>query len=82
VNIEGFTDITQVIESIPLPSWAQWLAMDEDGSLWAYQAEPHCFDHGWYENEVGDSQRLTTLQCSLPWRDCLWHIDSIKGSPV
>jgi len=60
-----------------VPAWAQWLAMDEGGALWAYQAEPHCHDHGWYENEVGHSQRLGVLQCDSHWRQCLWKIDAL-----
>ncbi len=41
-----------------LPDWARWIAMDADGACWCYEAEPHRHDRGWYENEVGRSQRI------------------------
>ena len=41
-----------------IPAWAQWLAQDEDGTWWAYEAEPNQQHNGWYENEVGRIQRL------------------------
>jgi len=40
------------------PGWACWLAQDADGCWWAYEAEPHQHDSGWYENEVGRCRRL------------------------
>ena len=59
-----------------IPDWAQWLAQDEDGTWWAYEAEPNQQHNGWYENEVGRIQRLgktdppadwqTTLHCLIP----------------
>lgn len=41
-----------------VPDWAEWLAQDEDGTWWAYEAEPNQQHNGWYENEVGRIQRL------------------------
>jgi len=41
-----------------LPVWTEFLAQDEDGMWWAYEAHPNKHDHGWYENEVGRYQRL------------------------
>ena len=41
-----------------MPAWAAWLAQDEDGTWWVYEAEPNKQDHGWYENEVGRILRL------------------------
>jgi hypothetical protein len=43
---------------LPIPDWARWLAQDEDGAWWAYEAEPNRQHNGWYENEVGRLQRL------------------------
>jgi len=40
------------------PEWARWVAMDEDGLWWCYEAEPHMHDKGWYENEVGRSKKI------------------------
>ena len=86
--MDRFDSLEQMIETLPIPNWARWLAMDEDGSLWSYEAEPHCHDHGWYENEVGRCQRLTRLQLDKQgfikekcpaiqqgqWRQCLWKL--------
>ena len=41
-----------------LPSWARWVAQDQDGIWWAYEVEPLQFHKGWYENEVGQNKRL------------------------
>jgi len=72
------TDIDEGIKDIlrrqVLPQWANWLALDEDGGLWLYQAEPHRFDRGWYENEVGLSQRIAVITPKSDWRTCLWKL--------
>ena len=52
---------------IDLPDWACWLAQDADGNWWAYEAEPHQHDSGWYENEVGRCCRLGKGDPSLNW---------------
>jgi hypothetical protein len=54
-----------------LPSWARWLAQDEDGVWWAYEAEPNQQHNGWYENEVGRIQRLFAAPPPLDWREKL-----------
>jgi hypothetical protein len=41
-----------------VPDWAGFVAQDADGVWWAYEAHPNLHDTGWYENEVGRSQRL------------------------
>ena len=48
----------EIMQIIELPGWAGWIAMDADGRWWCYEAEPQLHDHGWYENEVGRSQRV------------------------
>ena len=48
----------EIMQIIELPDWAGWIAMDADGRWWCYEAEPQLHDHGWYENEVGRSQRV------------------------
>ena len=40
------------------PSWARWVAQDQNGVWWAYEVEPLQFHKGWYENEVGRNFRL------------------------
>ena len=41
-----------------IPGQFRWIAQDRDGVWWGYTAEPHRHDTGWYENEVGEAQRL------------------------
>lgn len=50
-----------------LPAWARWLAQDEDGTWWAYEAEPNQQHNGWYENEVGRVSRLGRTQPPEDW---------------
>lgn len=66
--------IEQMLQQIPLPDWVNWIAKDEDGSYWAYQVEPHQYDRGWYENEVGQSMRLHGLCSDIDWRDSLHQV--------
>jgi len=53
------------------PDWAQWLAQDEDGTWWAYEAEPNQQHNGWYENEVGRIQRLGKTDPPADWQTTL-----------
>jgi hypothetical protein len=59
------------LDNIIIPDWVRWLAQDKDGSLWGYSAEPHLHDSGWYENEVGDCQRLGRQTVTGDWRKSL-----------
>jgi hypothetical protein len=54
-----------------IPDWAQWLAQDEDGTWWAYEAEPNQQHNGWYENEVGRIQRLGKTAPPADWQTTL-----------
>lgn len=54
-----------------VPAWARWLAQDEDGTWWAYEAEPNQQHNGWYENEVGRIQRLGVAAPPADWRSML-----------
>lgn len=54
-----------------IPQWANWLAQDEDGTWWAYEAEPNQQHNGWYENEVGRIQRLTCASPPIAWQEAL-----------
>lgn len=50
-----------------LPSWATYLAQDEDGQWWAYEAEPNQSHNGWYENEVGKIFKLNKEKPNINW---------------
>lgn len=59
------------LAGIALPDWADWLAQDEDGTWWAYEAEPNQQHNGWYENEVGRLRRLIQTDPPDDWRATL-----------
>ena len=67
---------TQSMHNIDLPAWARWVAMDEDGRWWCYEAEPHQHDSGWYENEVGRSQVIDPVVAisSDDWSNSLQRV--------
>jgi len=62
-----------------LPDWACWLAMDADGTWWAFEAEPNEYDHGWYENEVGRCQRRGEGEANPRWRESLCRHSAPSG---
>lgn len=52
--------------------------MDEDGSWWCYEVEPHQHDRGWYENEIGRSARIKRLnQCQSDWQQSLSRLEDL-----
>ncbi len=60
--------------SVELPDWANWIAQDADGAVWAYEAEPNQQDYGWYENEVGRIAPLGRTVPPLDWQTTLRRI--------
>ncbi len=62
------------LAALPVPDWARWLAQDEDGTWWAYEAEPNQQHNGWYENEVGRLQRLTRTAPPIDWQTQLFRL--------
>jgi hypothetical protein len=58
-----------------IPTWARWLAQDEDGAWWAYEVEPNQQHNGWYENEVGRIQRLVISPAPSDWRAQLIRLE-------
>jgi hypothetical protein len=60
------------------PAWARWFAQDADGTWWAYEVEPHQHDSGWYENEVGNCQRLFRAELNAKWRSALKGLDAVR----
>ncbi|MDH5545698.1 MAG: hypothetical protein OEZ43_08900 [Gammaproteobacteria bacterium] len=69
-------DINTLINSL-VPDWANWVAQDEDGYWWAFEAEPHIADISWYENEVGRCIRLIQTESISHWRETLFTIDRL-----
>jgi hypothetical protein len=62
------------IDTTALPAWARWLAQDADGTWWAYEHEPNEGTVSWYENEVGNSLRISRTQRNSSWRQTLTRI--------
>ena len=56
------------VDNISIEEWVNWLAQDASGQWWGYEAEPHQYDHGWYENEIGRRQRLWRGPANPKWQ--------------
>jgi len=56
------------LNQIDMPEWVNWLAQDADGQWWGYEVEPHQYDHGWYENEIGRCIKLGQSKPDKAWR--------------
>ena len=63
-----------VPETADLPGWAQWLAQDSDGTWWVYEVEPLQFHRGWYENEIGQRERIGAGEPNVDWAGTLRRI--------
>ncbi len=62
------------MKTADLPAWVEWIAMDRDGTWWAYEHEPNQSDSGWYENEVGRRLRLGPGETGTGWKHSLMRI--------
>jgi hypothetical protein len=49
------------------PKWANYIAMDEDGTWWWFENEPHKTGNGW---DYGDISRLASAE-GLDWQETL-----------
>lgn len=68
--------LTKMIKnSFTLPSWVNYLAQDENGQWWGYEAEPNQAHNGWYENEVGEILKLELGLCNTDWQQSLIKLD-------
>ncbi|MGB1111082.1 MAG: hypothetical protein ACPG4N_12050 [Gammaproteobacteria bacterium] len=59
-----------------IPGWAKWLAQDEDGAWWVFEAEPNEAEHAWYENEVGRYRRLGQGASNPDWASALFKLSA------
>ncbi len=66
------------IKTDQLPETAKWLAQDADGTWWAFEVEPLCFDKGWYENELGNCWRLVATEKPDDFRTCLINLELVR----
>ena len=62
-----------------VPEWVAWLAQDEDGTWWGYEAEPNQQHNGWYENEVGRIVRLGSAPPPDDWTLTLTRCPPRRG---
>lgn len=61
-----------------MPEWANWIAQDENGAWWAYEAHPNQHDIGWYENEVGRIKKIGHGDPNPDWENSLTRIPDIR----
>ena len=61
-----------------MPVWANWVAQDQDGKWWLYQAEPLLHHCGWYENEIGMYKLLGHSTESNDWQQQLYRLKDIQ----
>ena len=69
---------TVILLNPHIPIWARWIAQDEDGTWWAYEAEPHIAEKSWYENEVGRSARLVQTTAKAHWHQTLYSLTKLQ----
>ena len=49
--------------AIPVPLWANWLAMDEIGEWWVYQNEPYILGKEWVLSVYEGSRKCVIDGC-------------------
>lgn len=59
---------------INYPAWVNWIAQDENGNWWGFSVEPLEYDHGWYENEVGEYALLGKGKPNRQWTRSLKRV--------
>ncbi|MDX1810691.1 MAG: hypothetical protein R3240_01970, partial [Gammaproteobacteria bacterium] len=58
----------------------KWIAQDQNGAIWGFEAEPHLHDYGWYENEVGRYRLLMQAEKNADWAKHLIPIAELENS--
>ncbi|MDH5183921.1 MAG: hypothetical protein OEX12_08540 [Gammaproteobacteria bacterium] len=72
-------ELKQLISQHSTPTWANWLAQDQNGKWWWYQVEPlrhHC---GWYENEIGMYKLLGASGINSNWQHQLYRLKDYQA---
>lgn len=62
-----------------IPTWANWIAQDQDGKWWFYQAEPLLHHCGWYENEIGMYRLLGYSTANKDWQKQLYRLKDYQS---
>ncbi|WP_387468509.1 hypothetical protein [Photorhabdus sp. RM323S] len=65
---------------VEVPYWAQYLAADADGELWAYELEPRFFGSYWMEDDENESGSVKIAMLDLGvvnWKYTLVDVDDI-----
>lgn len=54
----------------PIPYWAEWIAADADGAIWAYQRRPDLFTgaESWTPDHIGDCSEIGRQVPCTGWR--------------
>lgn len=74
ITLSGYENL---LLSIDIPRWVNWIAQDNSGAWWGYSVEPLRYDHGWYENEVGEYLQLAVTE-PLNWANSLSKVKNGK----
>lgn len=65
--------------NLQVPDWANWIAMDSDGSVWVYQQKPETRGGGYWWGGSGSEREATRLHVKelnvgLEWHQTLQYI--------
>ena len=64
----------QLTVTFDIPDWAKWLAMDQDGSWYAYMSEPYLSTILW-DSGIGDPVLLGQTAPKPDWRNELYSLE-------
>ena len=53
---------------LSIPDEIQWLATDEDGTLYGYFNEPYCTDQGFWDNYDDEKVKIAKIQIIGDWK--------------
>ncbi len=55
---------------LAVPGWANWMTVDENGSVWVYEHKPVAGQHTWMLGPGGDNyRRAMVAECGWWWVD-------------
>jgi hypothetical protein len=75
------TDYMDRIDWTAAPEWAQWVAMDSDGSVWWYEGQPSLAARYWSVSG-GQIEQKGTAFGGTNWRESLRQRPSTKPEPA
>lgn len=64
---------------LDVPEWANWVAMDENGSIWAYEDEPVSIGYAW-DVHKGNFEKVKHERVAVNWQHSKRRIDRSANS--